>query len=113
MNELDTSKSIGIIAQNIGTWPSITTDGAYTTSVTTHTIKGEMCVASITLSEFEVMTISKDEIRNKLAEKLVKEIYNKIEFTSQDDMMSGNKTIRGRVFVVPSSDVQLLRKSGY
>ena len=72
-------------------------------------IQGEMVVSSLTFSELEMLELSKDEIRRRIVENLAHEISDKVEFTRQNDV-TGTVIVRGRVFLVPSADVQLLRK---
>ena len=49
----------------------------------------------------------KRELTYKLAEELLKK--DMIEFTSQEDMYDGSRTIRARIFVTPKDYVQILR----
>ena len=49
----------------------------------------------------------KRQLTYNLAEELLKQ--DMIEFTSQEDMSDGSRTIRARIFVTPKDHVQILR----
>lgn len=82
-------------------------------------IKGIPVSVSYVMSEFkaheEAHTMGDDAFKNmikqELAKQLVEEIQkqNVIEYTMQKDQISSNRMYRARAFLVPSSDVQILR----
>lgn len=78
-----------------------------------YAIKGRMIVASLALSEGELVLLSKDEIKKRLAIQLAEGMLEEgcIEYTQGHDWTNHSVMIRARAFVVPSADVKLLRVS--
>lgn len=80
-----------------------------------HAIKGEMLMAQETFSEALLQdSFTDNDIKRAIANKIVDEMLNSgyIEFTKQTEPHTGNTIVRARVFVLPNSDVQILRING-
>jgi hypothetical protein len=79
-------------------------------------IKGESFLVSKSfgLSMINSDLISPDEIKRMLIREIVEKMLdsNFIEFTKSEDLSTLNTTFRARVFVVPDSQVRLLRLEG-
>jgi hypothetical protein len=80
-------------------------------------IQGKMFTSLISLSSFEMMNLPKSnfesDIKERLLWQLMQEIYRQrcVEFTRQDDPLTGNFCARARIFVVPDESVKILRLS--
>jgi hypothetical protein len=75
-------------------------------------IQGKMLTTSLTLHASEHTQMSELEIKTRLTELLVREIWdnNCIEFTKQQDYVRNEVVVRARIFVTPKDDVQVIRK---
>lgn len=76
-----------------------------------YAIKGRMLIASLALSEGELVLLSKDEIKKRLAIQLAEGMLEEgcIEYTQGHDWTNRSVMIRARAFAVPSDMVQILR----
>jgi len=92
-----------------GVSPPITNMTNTITNYTNYAIRGRMIVVNHIISNG--LDMSKDEIKSQIAHDLaLKMIENEvISFTRRDDLANDDRHIAGRVFLVPSEDVQLLR----
>lgn len=82
----------------------------------THTlIQGKMIGVTKIYDNRQILLISKDEIKRQIALNLVHEMMKNgsIEFTQKRDPLHENVMIRARCFVVPNTQVQILREKGY
>jgi hypothetical protein len=81
-----------------------------------YAIKGEMILASLTFTDYDSLNLTESEQKARIKEKLTRQVAeyilaNKmVEFTQMTDPSTGDKTVKARCFLVPSSDVQLIRK---
>jgi len=84
-----------------------------------YAIKGEMIIAELLLSEFELLqfdpnsVLTEMEIKKRLMTKLmdVLAISKSVEFTKTDSPINGSKMFRARIFAVPDDQVRILRVS--
>lgn len=82
--------------------------------VSTHAdyhIKGEMLLGTMVYSEAVMRTIGKDEIKRQLATQLAEKMLESkfIEFTQVRDDTQMSVTVRARAYVVPDTQVKILR----
>jgi hypothetical protein len=89
------------------------------TNIQEHVIQGEMIATKIELSisesiQFDTDDKVKEYIKEKLTHQLVNAILkNKLaEFTFLDDPLTGGKTIYGRCYLTPDSQVRIIRIFG-
>ena len=80
-------------------------------------IKGESFTVSKSFNQLDMINsggITPDEIKQMLIREIVEQMMdsNFIEFTKLEDVNTYNTTFRARVFVVPDSQVRLLRLEG-
>jgi hypothetical protein len=80
-----------------------------------YVIKGEMIIASMIMKSFHTFDMSDSERKAHIKETLAKELAHYIlenkmvEFTQIKDP-SDDITVKARCFLVPSSEVQLIRE---
>lgn len=91
----------------------ITTINPITTAINTHPIQGQMLSVKYQTSEFDMINIDTDAIKQKLAHMIADELLKSkyLEFTSQHDIATGNRIFRARLFAVPDTQVRLLREA--
>lgn len=78
-----------------------------------HHIQGKMLAAALTFSEEEIMAMGKTVIKEKMAKLLAQAILESgcIEFTQMAmDPIHSTKTIHARCFLVPDTQVKILRE---
>lgn len=79
-------------------------------------IQGKSISHQLTFSNtvLEDKIIDKDIIKKELVQGLVQKMMEEkcIEFTMQDDHFMGAKICRARIFVVPDTQVRILREKG-
>ena len=80
--------------------------------ITDTLIEGKMLVASLRMPSYEAVQMDDLEMKNRLITKIVREIMdnNCIEFTKQQDLANDDVVIRARIFVVPDSQVRIIRQ---
>lgn len=119
--EVDYSALVAAITTTIASNGNLGYDPMYGTitasSVPTykeHAIKGEMLIATSSFDEAEVQAVGKDKIREDLAMQIAEALLtNKcIDFTQMRDHFSGKLVVKARVYVVPDTQVRILRTSG-
>ena len=84
------------------------------------TIKGEMFVVDLTVSDLEVSinTLSPDDfmdqIKTRLLEKMLTGLRKSksIEFTRMNDTKNHQTIFKARIFATPDDQVRILRKAG-
>lgn len=83
----------------------------------THSVAGECIVASFIIDMFALERYSsendaKDEIKKRLCQQLVDELFKSkcIEFTSEHNKLNNTKIFRARIFATPDAQVRLLRQ---
>lgn len=82
-----------------------------------YAISGKMLQHNVSIHEFELMKIDPKtfeyEIKKRLMEGMLEEImkYRCVEFTKQQDISTFETHFRARMFVVPDSQVKILRVS--
>jgi hypothetical protein len=78
-------------------------------------IKGEMIVTSLIFTEYDALILTESERKARIKEKLAIQLAeyileNKmVEFTQMTDHVTGDITVKARCFLVPSSEVQIIR----
>ena len=84
-----------------------------------HQLQGQMVSAQEIVSSNESMAFLDEttyirSIKRKLIDKIAQHIYdnNLIEFTKAENIMNDKIHYNARIFVVPDSQVRLLRTSG-
>ena len=79
-------------------------------------IQGQMFITDYVVDDvyLEDHVVNPDDIKKRLVEQLVQELYNSklVEFTSQNDYVNGKKVFRARIFAVPDTMVRILRENG-
>lgn len=78
-------------------------------------IQGKSIGHQITITDVSFENIAdKDLIKKDLVQGLVEKMMQEkcIEFTMQDDHFMGAKICRARIFVVPDTQVRILREKG-
>ena len=106
----------GTVTGNLAWDPMYNTITSSNTSVMPpNMIQGEMLVVSLEFDQDAVTMIGKDAVKRQLAEKLAAGIveHKMVEFTQMTDPINFKTIVKARIFLVPSDDVQLLRKAGY
>ena len=82
-----------------------------------HPIEGKMITSQMVISELQQMNIPTpdSEIKRMLIQDLMENIVKEkfIEFTVQYMPHNNSKAYRARIFVVPDTQVRLLREHGY
>ena len=82
-----------------------------------HPIEGKMINSQMVISERQQMNIPTpdSEIKRMLVQDLMENIVKEgfIEFTMQHLPHNASRTYRARIFVVPDTQVRLLRLNGY
>ena len=79
-------------------------------------IKGEMLLASMTFNSYQTFDMSESERKSHIKETLSKELAHYIlenkmvEFTQLKSPIADEITVKARCFLVPSSEVQLIRE---
>ena len=108
--------AISTSAAGMNTMGTSIVNPMYTNDDKVAAIKGESFLVSKSfgLSMINSDLISPDEIKRMLIIEIVEQMLdsNFIEFTKSEDLSTLNTTFRARVFVVPDSQVRLLRLEG-
>jgi hypothetical protein len=108
--------AISISAAGMNTLGTSIVNPMYTNDNKQVAIKGESFSVSKSfgLDMINRDAISPDEIKLMLIREIVEQMMdsNFIEFTKLEDIINCNTTFRARVFVVPDSQVRLLRLEG-
>lgn len=91
----------------------ITAINPITTAINSHPIQGQMLSVKYQTSEFDMINIDTDAIKQKLAHMIADELLKSkyLEFTSQHEMSTGYRIFRARLFAVPDTQVRLLREA--
>jgi hypothetical protein len=80
-------------------------------------IQGKMITVNHVINDIEwaQRVLTPEEIKMRLTELMVQEIYknNCIEFTKQVNMASGDHLFHARIFVVPDTQVRILRENKF
>jgi hypothetical protein len=81
-------------------------------------IQGDMLVYSLNISEYKLMTMrghpksAEEMVKDMLIEGLIYECYKTkyIEFTKQENLLTGATDFRARMFVTPDNMVRIIRQ---
>lgn len=80
-----------------------------------HAIQGKMFTVTCVVSDYDMMQkpIDPMEIKLRLMNQLVDKMFEdkSIEFTKMQDMASGVHRFHARIFVVPDTQVRILREN--
>ena len=105
---------VGIGSGGNGMITSSNISNAAFTAVT-HAIQGKMLLVNLTISEWEMSNkpIQPEEIKYRLANELVKKMVedNHVEFTKILDPMTMQHKFNARIFVVPDTQVRIIREN--
>ena len=86
-------------------------------TITDNVIQGQMVTINYEISDIAYTQFIRDpdEIKKILVDKLAQEMWkrNCIEFTKMYDNAIGSHKFHARVFVVPDTQVRILRQNGY
>ena len=80
-----------------------------------HAIQGRMLTTSCEISDLDYIErpIDPVEIKKRLMDQLVEQMYQdkSIEFTKMQDMATGAHRFHARIFVVPDTQVRIIREN--
>ena len=97
-----------------GNGPSIT---ASNISQNNCVIQGKMLAVNLVMDDLQYVEkpLSPDDIKMKLMELLVEKMRedNHIEFTKMQDISTGEHKFHARIFVVPDTQVRILREQKF
>lgn len=79
-----------------------------------HAIQGKMVVCNMQFDDFDIRNLPQNEvdyIRQSIVSRIGEFLIDKklVEFTQQQDVMTGKTLVRARVFVTPDEQVRLIR----
>ena len=82
----------------------------------THTpLQGQMVIATFQVDALKMQAhvFSEDEIKKELIDKLLYESWNRncIEFTKQEDHLTGTHIFRARIYALPDDQVRIIRQN--
>ena len=81
----------------------------------THAIQGKMLTTSFEISDLDYIERPIDplEIKKRLMDQLVEQMYQdkSIEFTKMQDMATGAHRFHARIYVVPDTQVRIIREN--
>jgi phosphoribosylformylglycinamidine (FGAM) synthase PurS component len=82
-------------------------------------VQGEMILAEMNVSDFELTKMNldhdsfKNEVKKQLANKIAEQLLNNklIEFTKIEDIHTGNTKFKARAFLAPDDKVREIRRN--
>lgn len=104
----------GWTSGGIGGGGSVYTDSYTNNTSEDQVIQGKMLTVTNVIKQYDLEILPDDQIKRKMIYELAEEMAksNMVEFTKQKDPVTHCVNIRARCFMVPDTQVRILRMNG-